>query len=179
MRALPDELKLTSTMRILGIDPGLNLTGYGCVELANDSEDPLTLVEAGVLRLKSAEPMAYRLAQLHEDLLALIDELRPQAAVIEMLFSHYKHARTGILMGHARGVVLLAMQQRGVEIAELLPTEVKKAITGNGHASKQQVQMAVMGQCRLSAPPSPPDVADAIAIAVCAARRRMREAAPV
>jgi crossover junction endodeoxyribonuclease RuvC len=161
-------------MRILGIDPGLNLTGYGCIEVSGAGR-ATSLVEAGVLRLKTSEPMAFRLAQLYEDLLDLLDDLRPQVAVIEMLFAHYKHTRTGILMGHARGVVLLAMQQRGVEIAELLPTEVKKAITGNGHASKQQVQMAVMGQCGLAAPPSPPDVADAIAIALCAARRRFNE----
>ncbi len=76
-------------------------------------------------------------------------------------------------MGHARGVVLMAGQSRGVEIDELQPTEVKKAITGIGHATKAQMQQAVMFQCRLAEPPSPPDVADAIAIALCAARRLM------
>jgi crossover junction endodeoxyribonuclease RuvC len=91
--------------------------------------------------------------------------------IVEELFCHYKHVRTGILMGHARGVVLLAGQVRGIEIDELAVTEVKRAITGNGHAAKQQVQMSVMVQCGLSEPPSPPDVADAIALALCAARR--------
>jgi crossover junction endodeoxyribonuclease RuvC len=160
-------------MRILGIDPGLNITGYGCVDLVDGSQpfhEP-ELVEAGVLRLDSKQPMAYRLAQLHHDLGDVIDELKPQRMVVEQLYSHYRHARTSILMGHARGVVLLAGQLRGVEVDELAATEVKKAVTGNGHASKQQVQIAVMEQCGLRELPEPPDVADAIAIALCAARR--------
>ena len=129
------------------------------------------MAEAGVLRLKSRAPMAYRLAQLYDDLTALLDELRPRVMVVEQLFSHYRHVRTSILMGHARGVVLLAGQTREVIIDELAPTEVKKAITGNGHATKVQMQQAIKCQCRLDELPSPPDVADAIAIALCAARR--------
>ncbi len=155
--------------RILGIDPGLNITGYGCVELTADDEP--RVVEAGVLRLKAKASMAHRLAQLHEDLTAVLDELRPQLMVVEQLFSHYKHVRTSILMGHARGVVLLCGESRGVAIDELLPTEVKKAITGHGHATKLQMQQAVQWQCGLDELPSPPDVADALAIALCAARR--------
>jgi crossover junction endodeoxyribonuclease RuvC len=160
-------------MRILGIDPGLNITGYGCVDLEDDAAEHTepTLVEAGVLKLESKQSMAYRLAQLHHDLGDVIDELKPQHLVVEQLYSHYRHARTSILMGHARGVVLLAGQLRGLEIDELAATEVKKAVTGNGHASKQQVQLAVMRQCLLQQLPEPPDVADAIAIALCAARR--------
>src|SRR5690606_16222841 len=96
---------------------------------------------------------------------------RPQRMVVEQLYSHYRHARTSILMGHARGVVLLAGQTRGIEIGEMAATEVKKALTGNGHATKRQMQLAVMSQCDLREPPEPPDVADAIAIALCAARR--------
>lgn len=166
-------------MRILGIDPGLKLTGYGCVDLREDAngrvEEPV-LVEAGVLRLKPNESMAQRLNQLHEDLCEVLEELKPQHMVVEQLYSHYKHVRTSILMGHARGVVLLAGQSRGITIAELAATEVKKAIAGNGHASKRQVQLAVMNQCGLPEPPEPPDVADAIAIAICAARRHVESA---
>ena len=157
-------------MRILGIDPGLSLTGYGCVDLASNQIEP-RLVEAGVFRLQSKTPMANRLAQLFDDLSQLLDELNPDVMVVEKLFTHYKHVRTGILMAHARGVVLLAGQMRGVQVDELAVTEVKRAVTGNGHASKQQVQHAVMVQCNLKEPPNPPDVADAIAIALCAARR--------
>ena len=154
---------------ILGIDPGLSLTGYGCVVLT-DGDEP-EVVEAGVLRLKTKTPMAYRLMQLHEDLMAVLDDLRPKLMVVEQLFSHYRHVRTSILMGHARGVVLLAGESSGVAIDELLPTEVKKAITGHGHATKLQMQQAVQWQCGLDELPSPPDVADALAIALCAARR--------
>ena len=157
-------------MRILGIDPGLSLTGYGCVDLADGENEP-TLVEAGVFRLARKKPMVYRLHQLYEDLAALLDELKPDEMIVEKLFSHYRHVRTSILMGHARGVVLLAGQQRGIRVGELSATEVKKAVAGGGHASKHQVQQAVMSQCGLAEVPQPPDVADAIAIALCAARR--------
>src|SRR5688500_15982005 len=105
-------------MRILGIDPGLSLTGYGCVDLSPGQFEP-PLVEAGVLRLKQKGPIAFRLSQLFEDLSQLLDELKPEVMVVEKLFSHYKHVRTGILMGHARGVVLLAGQLRGIEVDEL------------------------------------------------------------
>src|SRR3954470_5062984 len=94
---------------ILGIDPGLNLTGDGCVDLPRGRVEP-TLVEAGVLRLKTRSTIAFRLVQLHDDLLGLIDELKPDRIVIEKLFSHYKHVRTAILMAHGRGVVMLAGQ---------------------------------------------------------------------
>jgi crossover junction endodeoxyribonuclease RuvC len=161
-------------MRILGIDPGLHLTGYGCVDLIEGQAEP-ELVEAGVLRLARKQPMVYRLGQLHDDLMELLDELSPDEMVVEKLFSHYRHVRTAILMGHARGVVLLAGQQRGIRVGELSATEVKKAITGTGHATKHQMQQAVMTQCGLAEAPQPPDVADAIAIALCAARRKAVE----
>jgi len=159
-------------VRILGIDPGLILTGYGCVEIVPGRAEP-ALVEGGVFRLKRGATIPHRLAQLDNDLSALLDELAPGMMAVEQLFATYRHPRTPILMGHARGVVLLAAARRGIEIAELNATEVKKSITGNGHASKRQMQHAVMAQCGLPAPPSPHDVADAIGIALCAARRAM------
>ena len=157
-------------VRILGIDPGLQITGYGCVDLNGRSREP-ALVEAGVLRLKAKAALAFRLLQLKDDLDALLVELKPDVMVVEKLFSHYRHARTAIIMGHARGVVLLAGQSRGIRLDELAPTEIKRAVTGHGHASKSQMQRAVMKQCGLRQAPEPPDVADAIAIALCAARR--------
>ncbi len=160
-------------MRVLGIDPGLSLTGYACVELSAGDADP-RLLEAGVLRLRARAPMSHRLEQLHADLDLVLEETAPDVMVVEQLFSHYRHVRTAILMGHARGVVLLAGQRRGVVIHELAPTEVKLAVAGNGHADKAAIQQAVMIQCRLAEPPDPPDVADAIAIALCAARRLER-----
>jgi crossover junction endodeoxyribonuclease RuvC len=158
-------------VRVVGIDPGLTLTGYACVESRNGAGEP-ALVEAGVFRLKSRMPMPYRLGQLHEDLSTLLDERRPDLMAIEKIFAQYRHPNTPILMGHARGVILLAAQERSIPIDEVSATLVKKALTGNGHATKRQMQLAVMAQCRLAEPPSPPDVADAIAIALCVARRR-------
>lgn len=157
-------------MRVLGIDPGLRLTGYGLVEVVRHQIEP-RLVEGGVLRLDTTGHMEDRLARLHREILDLLDELKPQRMAIEKLYAHYKHPRTAILMAHARGVILLAARQKGIEVANLPATEVKKAITGFGHATKQQMQLAVQTQCRLAQPPSPPDVADAIAIALTDARR--------
>ncbi len=157
-------------MRILGIDPGLRLTGYGLVEIMPGQIEP-RLVEGGVLRLITTGSIEERLGRLHQEITDLIDELRPTRMAIEKLYAHYKHPRTAILMAHARGVILLAARQKQLEVCNLPSTEVKKAITGYGHASKTQMQLAVQTQCRLAEPPSPPDVADAIAIALTDARR--------
>ena len=156
--------------RVLGIDPGLRITGYGVVVLDQIGLGP-RLVEAGVIRLDAKQPMASRLEQLHGDLVAVIGEFQPDRLAVEQLYAHYRHPRTAILMGHARGVILLAAQQSGLPVEHLPSTEVKRAITGYGHASKQQIQLAVQTQCGLSEPPKPPDVADAIAIAMTSARR--------
>lgn len=157
-------------MRILGIDPGLHRTGYACVDHAAARADP-ALIEAGVIRLRPVDPIPRRLCELEADLAAIIDRLRPDYACVEKLFAHYKHPTTAIVMGHARGVALLVIQRAGVECAELGATEIKKSLTGNGHASKAQMQESVRAQLGLAEPPRPPDVADAIAIALCAARR--------
>ena len=157
-------------MNLVGIDPGLNLTGYACVESIPESPEP-RLVEAGVIRMKKGQPMPGRLAHLFEELESIFAEFSPGKVVVESIFSHRSFQKAGLLMGHARGVVLLAAERRGIPTDELAPAEVKRALTGNGRATKQQIQEAVMAQCGLAAPPSPPDVADAIAIALCAARR--------
>lgn len=157
-------------MRILGIDPGLRLTGFGVVEIRPGSIEP-ALVEAGVIKLNAKASVADRLAQLAEDLAGVIADAKPDRLAVEKIYSHYAHPRTAIIMAHARGVILLCARQSNLAIEELAATEVKKALTGNGHASKEQMQLAVQAQFRLPQPPSPPDVADAIAIATCHARR--------
>ena len=163
-------------MRVVGIDPGLRVTGYACVELRPGAAEP-ALVEAGVIRLVADDPVPARLRALHEELGALLDELRPARVAVEQVFVHVKHVRTAIVMGHGRGVVLLAAQLRELPIDEFAPAEVKKSLTGRGAASKEQMQRAVMHQFALRALPEPPDVADAIAIAACAARRHRDAAA--
>ncbi len=153
-------------MRILGIDPGLHLTGYGLVECRGMRR---RLVEAGVIRLAARAPLVDRLDELYRQVNDLISELKADHVGVEQLYAHYRHPRTAILMGHARGVILLAAHQHKLSIADLPSTAVKKAITGHGRAGKTQIQRAVAALCGLSQPPSPPDVADAIAIAWVAA----------
>ena len=157
-------------MRILGIDPGLRISGYGLVELSPGAIEP-RLVEAGVISINAKQTMPERLKQLEEDLKEVIDETRPDHMAVEKLYAHYNHPRTAILMAHARGVILLCAGRRGIPVLDIPANEVKKSVTGYGHASKDQVQLAVQSQFNLPEPPSPPDVADAIAIAACHARR--------
>lgn len=157
-------------LRVLGIDPGLRITGYGAVELSDGALEP-RLVDGGYIKLNPRDSIEKRLEQLHRELGEIVDEINPAQLAVEKLYAHYAHPRTAILMAHARGVILLCAQQRGVPLEHLPSTEVKKAVTGHGHASKEQVQRAVMSQCRLKELPNPPDVADAIAIALCHARR--------
>ena len=163
-------MPMRQAQRILGIDPGLRLTGYGLVELVDGALEP-TLVEGGVIRLNVKASIAERLRQLDEELNELLERTRPTRVVVEKLYAHYKHPRTAILMGHARGVILLGATRRDLPVEDIPSTEVKKALTGYGHASKDQMQRAVAAQFNLAAPPSPPDVADALAIALTCARR--------
>jgi crossover junction endodeoxyribonuclease RuvC len=169
----------TPPARILGIDPGLRLTGYACLELSPTASRRRTagpgvaaLVEAGVIRLKPARSISQRLAELDTDLRDIIERLAPHAVAVEKLYAHYKHPTTAIIMGHARGVVLLNIQRAQLDLIELGATEVKKSLTGNGHAGKPQIQEGVRVQLGLAARPEPADVADAMAIALCALRRR-------
>lgn len=160
-------------MRVLGIDPGLRFTGYGCIDTASE---PFVLVEAGVFRLThgagtTALSVSARLHELDSDFRAAMKRLRPDVVAVESLFSHYKHPATAIIMGHARGVLLLAVEQASVKLVELKPNTVKKAVTGYGHADKSQMQRAVQACFCLAEPPEPPDVADALAIALCAGQR--------
>ena len=129
-----------------------------------------SIVEAGTICTDAKADMAHRIAQIHADLTEVLAELKPDVVGIEQLYAHYKHPRTAILMAHARGIVLLAARQAGVGVRDLAATNVKKSLTGNGHASKHQVQRAVQTAFQLPELPQPPDVADAIAIALCAGR---------
>ena len=167
----------TNAYRILGIDPGLHVTGYAAVDFGGLAASGVErgeprIIEAGTIRTDARGAIAARIAQIYSDLVELIAELKPDMVAIEQLYAHYRHPRTAILMAHARGMVLLAGEQAGVAVRSLSATSVKKALTGNGHASKLQVQRAVQAVCKLKALPQPPDVADALAIALCASRRR-------
>jgi crossover junction endodeoxyribonuclease RuvC len=156
--------------RVLGIDPGSLLTGFGCVESADPAGFRPKLVDAGLIRLKREWRLPDRLLQLHEDLTGIIRDLKPEVIAVEALFTHYQKPAPVIVMGHARGVILLAAKQAGAPLVELRPAAVKKATTGFGNARKAQMQQAVALEFGI-APPKPADIADALAVALCAIRR--------
>jgi crossover junction endodeoxyribonuclease RuvC len=156
---------------VLGIDPGLLRTGYALLSESDTSREA-RVVEAGVIRLQRDRPLATRLADLADALETLISAHRPTTLACEELYAHYKHPRTAILMGHARGVILAAAARSGLEVISVAATNVKKLLTGSGRAGKRQVQLAVTATLRLPMIPEPPDVADAIAIALCGLRLR-------
>lgn len=156
-------------MRILGVDPGLLLTGYGVIDLPVNAVRP-GLVDAGVIRLRAGDSIAQRLVELERELAGLLDEHAPEICAVEQLYSHYAHPRTAILMGHARGVILLCAARRGVPVYEYAANRVKQSLSGHGHASKPQMQRAIQDLFSLRQLPEPPDVADALAVAVCCGR---------
>jgi crossover junction endodeoxyribonuclease RuvC len=151
-------------MRILGIDPGLNTTGYGVIELAGRQ---VRLVEAGVVRGKTRGSLPARVQEIHDGVADILRTLEPAALALEKLYAHYERPTTAILMGHARGVIVLAAQQASVPVHDYAATQVKKTLTGAGRAPKSQVQEAIRRELRLNKLPEPPDVADALAIALC------------
>lgn len=151
-------------MLILGIDPGLRVTGFGAIR---QRARRIELVEAGVIRTDDKAPLACRLTELYQGLCSVLDQVEPEAVVVEALYSHYKHPRTAILMGHARGVVLVAAADRDIAVVDYPATRIKKSLTGHGRASKQQMQRTVASTLGLPAPPEPADVADALAVALC------------
>jgi len=150
-------------MRILGVDPGLNITGYGVVEVGPSGA---ILVEAGVVRGGRGD-MPSKVQAIYEGIADVIASLKPATMAIEELYSHYERPKTSIIMGHARGVICLAASQADIPVASLAATQVKKTMTGSGRAPKSQIQLAVAREFALAKPPEPPDVADALAIALC------------
>jgi crossover junction endodeoxyribonuclease RuvC len=150
--------------RILGIDPGLNVTGYGVLEAVGGR---LRLCEAGVIRGRSRDSLTGRLAEIHAGVADVIATLKPHVMALEELYSHYARPRTAILMGHARGVICLAAAQAGIPVLHYSATQIKKILTGSGRAPKVQVQRAIQHELGLPQAPDPPDVADALAIALC------------
>ena len=155
--------------RILGIDPGLHRTGYGIIECQPNA---LRLVEGGILRAKADDPFPKRLQDLHDGLAEVLRDVRPDIVVIEDLFSTYAHPRSALLMAHARGVLMLAASEADLTVHSFTPNEVKQVVTGNGHATKTNVQAAVKARLHLKATLHPPDLADALAIAICFALRK-------
>jgi crossover junction endodeoxyribonuclease RuvC len=154
-------------LRILGVDPGLQTTGYAVVEVRPGAPH---ICEAGIVRSaegRTTADLAPRLRSLYDGIVEVLDQYGPGVVVVEQLYAHYKHPRTAILMAHARGAILLAAGQRGVPVQSYNATRIKKTLTGNGHASKEQMQRAIQRELALTKLPEPPDVADALAAALC------------
>jgi len=154
------------TLIICGIDPGLRRTGYGVLRVEGH-EDSIQVLDAGVVRCSAEGALALRLAELAAGINEVFDEHRVDVVAVEQIYSHYDRPRTAILMAHARGVLLAEAARHHIEVLNLPSTTVKKYLTGNGRATKQQVQRAVAQVLSLHYLPEPPDVADALAIALC------------
>lgn len=148
---------------MLGIDPGTNVTGYGVVEPANGR--PGHLIECGVIRTNPKEAIWRRLDTLFQGVQTLIEQHHPSTLALESVF-YAKNVKTTVTLGHARGVILLAAVQAGIEIAEFSPATVKKSVVGTGAAKKGQVGFMVQRLLNLQTAPEPDDAADGVAIAL-------------
>ena len=150
-------------MIVLGVDPGTATTGYGVVR--GDGTAPSALIECGVIRTRPRDTLAARLAEIYDGVRELIAQHRPDALAVEDVF-YSRNVRTTLVLGHARGVILLAGEQAGLPIHEYPPAEIKKAIVGTGAATKEQVQFMVTRLLRLKTPPQPSDASDGVAAAL-------------
>lgn len=150
-------------MKVLGIDPGTAATGYGVVETGE--RGLFRLVECGVIRTTLRAPLSLRLRQVYEEVAGLIARHQPDVLAVEEAF-HAKNVRTTLVLGHARGVILLAGAQAETTIAEYSPATIKKTVTGKGAALKPQVGFMVAQLLRLKSPPQPADAADGVAVAL-------------
>ena len=154
--------------RVLGVDPGLRITGYGIIEV---TAGRARLLEAGVISPNPRAALEARLAELHAAMGEIVHALRPDCMVVEELWTAYKNPSTAVLMGHARGVLCLVGGENGIAVHTLAHTLVKRALVGNGGARKEQVKKMVVQLLGLRKLPQPDDVSDALALAVAYALR--------
>ncbi|NNC92524.1 MAG: crossover junction endodeoxyribonuclease RuvC [Acidimicrobiia bacterium] len=150
-------------MFVLGIDPGLAVCGYAVVEKTTAGERAIT---AGVVRTEPDRAVANRLAELHQDLSAVVEEHGPEVMAIEQVFTN-RNLQTAISVGRASGIALLVAAQAGIPVYEYTPSAVKAAVAGYGNATKDQIRYVVASRLKLAARPEPADAADALAIALC------------
>ena len=150
-------------MRILGIDPGFAIVGWGVIDYVGSH---FKVVAYGSIQTPAGERLEKRLNTIYEDLSGIIDKFKPDALAVEELFFN-TNITTGIKVAQARGVILLCAEQKGVESFEYTPLQVKQSVTGYGRADKKQVQRMVTSLLNLESTPKPDDVADALAVAIC------------
>lgn len=151
-------------MIVLGVDPGTAVTGYGVV--VREGGGAVSLRECGVIRTPSRAPLPERLRDIYEGICEVMSRHQPEVVAVEGVF-YGKNARTAVVLGHARGAILLAAALQQVEVAEYPPAEIKSAVVGNGRATKDQVGFMVARLLALRQPPRPSDAADGVAVALC------------
>ena len=153
--------------RAVGFDPGLADTGYAALE--GGRRIP-TVLGTGVIRTSARDPLEVRLEALFDGVRTVLERYAPDVVIIEDIFSAPSIPRTAILMGHARGVIMLVARRRRTQVREFAANRIKQSLTGHGHASKHQMQRAIQSMWNLKSKPEPADVADALAVAVCCCR---------
>jgi crossover junction endodeoxyribonuclease RuvC len=150
-------------MRILGIDPALAVTGYGVIDVENNR---LSLLEAGIVKTSSRDTLPERLDKINRAIMKLISDTKPDVMVLEKIYVHYRHTTTAYLLGQARGVICLASAANNIPLYEYAATRVRKALVGNGLASKYQIQRMMINLLKLKSLPKYTDVTDALALAI-------------
>ena len=155
-------------MRVLGVDPSLHITGYGVVERNGSG---LRLIEGGTITPGKSAGLSERLAELQRGIADVISSLHPDVMIVEEVFARTAYPRTAILMAHARGALVCAAAVAGLPVYDYAATAVKRALVGRGAATKEQVASMVVDALRLRKRPSPPDVTDALALAIAYLRR--------
>ncbi len=151
-------------MIVLGVDPGINTTGYGVITRARNGD--VALLECGVIRTDAATPLPRRLKEIYHGIGEVLARHAVTHVAVEGVF-YAKNVRTTVILGHARGAILLAATMRDLPVAEYSPAEIKNAVVGTGRATKEQVQFMVQRLLRLKEPPRPADAADGVAVALC------------
>ena len=147
----------------MGVDPGAAVTGYGVVARSGGA---VSLLECGIVRTDPAMPLPQRLREIYEGITEVLERHKVTSVAVEGVF-YAKNARTSIILGHARGAILLAATMKDLQVSEYSPAEIKNAVTGTGRATKEQVQFMVQKLLRLREPPRPSDAADGVAVAMC------------
>ena len=153
-------------MRVLGIDPGLNISGYGIIESLGGGSD-MNIIEAGIIRTNAKAEMDNRLVEIGREFDSVLKQFEPDVMAIEELYSHFNHPKTSIIMAHARGLMIFKAAEAGIRVVSYASTRIKKCLTGHGRATKEQMQKAVQTNMGLKSLPEPSDVADALAVAWC------------
>ena len=154
---------MNNSMRIIGIDPALSVTGYGIID---ETIGGLSLVDAGIVKTKSKHSLPARLATIYQGILRLVEELKPECMILEKLYAHYRHPTTAYVLGQARGVICLVSAEKNLPLFEYAATRVKKAMVGQGLASKTQIQRMVATVLGLAQLPKYQDTTDALALAI-------------